>query len=117
MPFPEKAAVRLLDAVTALIAIADYVSGETFETYGQKAMLRDAVERRLAIIGEALTVFRRLDPVAAAAIADLPRAIQMRNFLVHDYGAVDDQIVWDVVTVHCPALQSVLTTLLASDTL
>lgn len=78
-------------------------------------MLRAAVERKLEIVGEALTVFPRLDPVTAATIAELPLAIRMRSSLAHDYGAVDDQIVWDVATVHGPILHTVLTRLLSGE--
>ena len=116
MPLSEKAAVRILDAVLALISNAHYVKGETFETFCEKAMLRAAVERKLEILGEALTVFRRLDAATAALIVDLPRAIRMRNLLAHDYGGVDDRIVWDVATVHCPVLQDEPTRLLAGET-
>lgn len=104
----EKGAVRLLDALTALISVAHYIRGETFGTYQENAMLCAAVERKLEIIGEALTVFRRLEPDTAALIADLPRAVRLRNFLAHDYGAIDNEIVWDVATVHCPAMQKVV---------
>ena len=53
MPISEKGAVRLLDALAALDSISDYIGGETFDTYQAKPMLRDAVERKLQIVGEA----------------------------------------------------------------
>ena len=113
MPISEKGAVRLLDALAALSSISDYVRGETFDAYQAKSMLRDAIERKLEILGEALTVFRRLDPESAMSITDLPRAVQLRNFLAHDYGAIDDEIVWDVATIHCPVMHAVIARLMA----
>jgi hypothetical protein len=42
-----------------------------------------AAERRLGILGEALTALRRVDPALAASIPELPRVIVFRNILVH----------------------------------
>ena len=50
--------------------------------------------------------------MSASLINDLPRAVQLRNFLAHDYGAVDDEIIWDVATVHCPAMHDVIARLI-----
>jgi uncharacterized protein YutE (UPF0331/DUF86 family) len=40
---------------------------------------------------------RRIAPDLAAAIPDLPRVVAFRNILVHAYGAVDDNIVWQII--------------------
>ena len=103
-----KGTVRLQDAVQALDYIASFIDGQTIDNYLANAMLRSAVERQLAIVGEALTVFRRLDPEVAVSINDLPRAIVLRNFLLHDYGAVDDEIVWQIGTFYAPTLREMI---------
>lgn len=75
-----------------------------FGSYAQDEMLRSAVERQLEIVGEALNHLRRLDPGAAMQLPELPAAIGLRNILIHGYASVDDRLVWDVVSVHLPAL-------------
>jgi uncharacterized protein with HEPN domain len=60
-------------------------------------LLRAAVERQFTILGEALSHVRRLEPEVAARVADLSRAVALRNILVHGYADVDDRIVWGVV--------------------
>ncbi len=44
----------LLDALLACRAIARYTAGLEFSAYERDELIRDAVERRFAIIGEAL---------------------------------------------------------------
>jgi len=60
-------------------------------------LLRSAVERQLAIVGEALTQLRRIDAATADAIADLPRIVGFRNILDHGYASVDIRIVWGAI--------------------
>jgi uncharacterized protein with HEPN domain len=65
--------------------------GRSFEDYLADDVLRWAVERRLMIVGEALTVLRRIAPGTAARIPGLPQIIAFRNILVHGYAGVDDK--------------------------
>jgi uncharacterized protein with HEPN domain len=55
---------------------------------------------------------RRLDPALAAQPADLPKAIAFRNVLIHDYAAINHQIVWDAIRDDLPRLRASLTQLL-----
>lgn len=71
-------------------------------------MLRAAIERQFTILGEALGRLRQVDPTLAARLTDLPRAVALRNLLVHAYAEIDDDIVWGVVGGHLPALLSEL---------
>ena len=64
-----------------------------------------AVERGLAIIGEAMNMPTKEDPQLKVESA---RAIVwMRNRLIHSYDTVDDRIVWEVVRQHLPELKAV----------
>jgi uncharacterized protein with HEPN domain len=67
-------------------------------------MLRFAVERSFAIIGEALVQLVRVDPALAGRITDLRSIIAFRNILVHAYAQVDDKIVWGIVQSKLPLL-------------
>jgi len=57
---------------------------------------------------------RRVDPVTAAAIPELPRVIAFRNILVHGYANVDNRLVWGVLETDLPSLVTTLGRLLAN---
>ena len=106
---------RLLDALLACRAIARYTAGLDFAAYEQNELIRDAVERRFAILGEALNRATTDDPTLTAALPDVRRIVALRNRVVHAYDAVDDEIVWNIITRRLPALQARLENLLAED--
>lgn len=100
------------DACQAADRVARFVAGKTLENYIADELLRSAVERQLEIVGEALAAFRRSDPDDAVAIPDLPRAVALRNILIHRYATVNDRIVWGIVAVDLPTLRTILRRLL-----
>jgi uncharacterized protein with HEPN domain len=59
------------------------------------------VERQFEIIGEALAAFRRAAPERAGAIPELARIVNFRNVLAHEYGDVDDPLVWKGSRTSC----------------
>ena len=60
-------------------------------------MFRSAVERQLAIIGEALSQLARVDQGLAARIPELRRVVAFRNVLIHGYDQIDNAGVWRIV--------------------
>ncbi len=42
------------------------------------------------------------------SIPEIRRIVGMRNRIIHGYDSVDDEIVWDAVQHHVPALRSAL---------
>ena len=76
-------------------------------------MLRLAVERAFAIIGEALVQLTRLDAALAARITESHSIIAFRNILVHAYAQVDDRIVWGIVQTKLPVLVREVAALMA----
>jgi uncharacterized protein with HEPN domain len=64
-------------------------------------MLRGAVERHIEIIGEAAA---RVSRAFRAAHPDIPwrRIIAQRNILAHEYGEIDDALVWRVAIARLP---------------
>ncbi len=75
--------------------------------------MRSGVERQLAIIGEALSQLRRIDPTIAGAIPELSRVVGFRNVLIHAYASVDSRIVWGIIEVDLDPLRRSLDALLA----
>jgi uncharacterized protein with HEPN domain len=74
-------------------------------------ILTAALERFVEIVGEAAS--RVSEPTRAALPGVQWREIVgMRNRIVHGYGAVDRDVLWDVVEVDLPRLVEVLVTFL-----
>ena len=102
----------LWDARDAVERVTRFAAGKAFAHYEADELLRSAVERRLEIVGEVLGKLRQVDPETARKIQALPRAIGLRNVLIHGYATVDDRIVWGVVEANLPDLRSQIVALL-----
>jgi len=97
---------RLLDVLLSCGAVDRYTAGLDFAAYERDRMVRDAVERRLGIIGEALSRVAALEPTLVDRIPELRQIVGLRNRVIHGYDAVDDEIVWDVVQHKLPHLHT-----------
>jgi len=89
----------------------EYVKGKTFETYEQDDMLRHAVERVVMNIGEAASKVSRPYQQDHPEIP-WPKIITQRHRLVHEYGSLEHERIWEVATVHAPGLIQLLDPLL-----
>ena len=103
---------RLLDALESCQTIRRYVAGIDYEAYLCDDEKRDAVERRLGIIGEALHKATTLDPALADELPELRQIVGLRNRVIHAYADVNAETIWIVVQQKLPPLQSRLATLL-----
>ena len=103
----------LYDITHAAKLALDFVQGKTFSDYASDAMLRSAVERQLAILGEALTQLAKIDSQTASRITEYQRIIAFRNILVHGYVEIDNRIVWNVLQQYLPGLKTQAEALLA----
>ena len=65
---------------------------------------QSAVERQLAIIGEALNKFYQNEN--NIKIENDKQIIAFRNRLVHAYDSIDNSIVWVIIKKHLPQLKS-----------
>ena len=90
------------------------VSGRTLEEYEADEELRLAVERRIEIIGEAAG---RVSEAFKEAHPEIPwrKIVAQRNVLAHEYGEIEDEIMWDVATVSMPALVRLLEPLVSKE--
>ena len=103
----------LYDIQRAVELLRAFTSGRTLADYEGDAMLRSAVERQLAIIGEAMTKLASIDGSTAGRISHHERIIAFRNVLIHGYAVVDDRLVWDVLMANLPTLSREADALLA----
>jgi uncharacterized protein with HEPN domain len=99
----ERDAACLLDMLQQAQGVVRAVQGRSLSDYSRDEDLRLIVERRIEIIGEAA---RGVSAAFRDAHPEVPWAkiIAQRNVLAHEYGEVDDEIMWDVATVSVPEL-------------
>jgi uncharacterized protein with HEPN domain len=100
-------AAYLLDILRSAEAIQGYIEGYSREDFLKDVKTQDAVLRRLMVIGEAAA---RLTPETAARFEEVPfrKMAGMRNRMVHDYGQIDIEIVWEAITVNLPQVRGFL---------
>jgi uncharacterized protein with HEPN domain len=108
-----EALAYLRDVVEACDAIDSVLSGVEFDEYQTTRMLRSSVEREFTIIGEAVAVLSRTEPLLFARITNGRRIVDFRNQLTHAYLHVDDRIVWLIARNDVPLLRAECETLLA----
>lgn len=104
----------LTDMLESIAKIERYTAGMDFARFVENDLIVDAVVRNLEIIGEAA---RQIPEEVRGRYPDIPwrRVVGLRNIVVHEYFAVDLEVVWSVVRENLPhlkqALQQMLTDL------
>lgn len=101
----------LIDISESIQAINEYIGPlKKYEEYKSNRQLKDAVERRFEIIGEATNRILKLNP--SINITKSRRIVDMRNRVIHAYDAIDDISIWAVVINDLPTLQEEVEALL-----
>jgi uncharacterized protein with HEPN domain len=92
--------------------VAITVKGLSFERYQLSYIHRRATERAAQIISEAA---KALPPDMLAKYDEAPWAsiIEIGNVLRHEYQRLDDRRIWEVATVHLPALEPIIRRMIA----
>ena len=108
---PEAWRVRVQDMLDALTRIERLTAGMTVDEFGAHPSVFPAVLHYLTVIGEAAT---RMPDEIARRYAALPWAEMraQRNFIVHRYGDIDPEIIWDTIQSDLPLLRPQLETIL-----
>jgi uncharacterized protein with HEPN domain len=101
----EKSLKYLNDILLAIKLIEDFTNEITdFNTYNLDLKTQSAVERQLAIIGEALNHFKKNE--ATIQIQNDKQIVSLRNRLVHAYDSIDNSIVWVIISKYLMPLKS-----------
>lgn len=97
----------LLDILLMAQDAAGFVRDHTRESFGTDRQCQYAVIRCLEVIGE---VSKRLSPETLSRFSAIEWSAmaRMRDMLIHSYGKVDLDDVWNTVTEDIPRLISVL---------
>ncbi len=99
--------LRIEDMVGAINRILEYTHEMDRAAFAADRRTVDAVVRNLIIIGEAAN---HVPDDVAEANPQVPwaRMRGMRNLAVHEYFGVDEDVLWDTVTVNLPGLLPLL---------
>lgn len=102
----------LYDILESARAILEYMKDKDWDEFSEDPLLQDAVVRRLEIIGEAA------GRVSAETQQKYPqlswKAMKgTRNRVIHEYDAVQLDIIWDIVQKDLPELTSELDRIMA----
>ena len=99
---------RVLKALEDVQDCASFVVAATedrdLDDYRGDRLFRQAIERNLEIIGEAIGRIARLDPETASRISEHRQIVAFRNRLIHGYDLLDDELVWSTAKTEVPML-------------
>lgn len=94
-----------LDIRDAIQEISEYVESFTLEEFINDSKTLNATIRQLEVIGEASN---HLSETLKVQNSDIPwrNIVGIRNLLIHQYFGVDAKLVWNVIKVDLPVLES-----------
>ena len=103
---------RLLHIRDEIEGVATTIEGLSFETYRISYIHRRAVERAVQIISEAV---KALSPGLLSEHGEAPWAsiVGIGNVLRHEYQRLDDRRMWEIATIHLPALDPIVRRMIA----
>lgn len=104
--------IRLLHIRDEIEGVLAASAGVSFVEYQGNYTLRRSVERALQIISEAAKALPS-DLCMRYPEAPWSAIIGLGNILRHEYQHIDDRRLYEIVTVHLPALQPVVLRMLA----
>lgn len=93
--------ILLYDILESAEKIENYITGINFQTFSENSMIRDAVERNIEIIGEAVGKLPEEFKNSNNNI-QWHKPVGMRNRLIHGYFAVDIPMLWNTITKILP---------------
>ena len=74
-----------------------------FFEYRKNLTIKRAIERELEIIGEAVS--RILKEQNDFQLQNARKIVDLRNFIIHGYDAIDDETIWGIISIHIPKLE------------
>ena len=98
---------RLIDMLISANKIRAFITSISEASYLKSELLQSAIERQIFILGEAANAVTQETRDKHPQIA-WRSMIGMRNILAHQYGDVDQQIVWTTASQDVPALADYL---------
>ncbi len=105
---------RLKDIKSSIDAINGFLlrQPKRFDVFCSDEMFKSAVLYHITIIGEAINYILRLKP--DIAITSARKIVNTRNYIIHGYDSLDNEILWSIVINHIPKLEGEIIKLLDS---
>ena len=102
----------LNDILNSIDNIESFCSSrpKEFKTFCEDICFRSAVQWEIAIIGEAMNRILKVHP--DIAITSARRIVNTRNYLIHGYDSLREDLIWAIVINHLPVLKGEVTELL-----
>lgn len=96
----------LEDILNAILGIESFFENrpKRYDVYLEDVCLRRAIERNITIIGEAMNRLLKLAP--EIEITSARKIVDTRNYVIHGYDSVTDDIMWGIVVRHLPLLKA-----------
>ena len=107
MRHPERVEDYLAHIAEAITRATSYVQSWEARHSSRDQQVQDAVVRNIEIIGKAVAHINRVAPDFIASHPELPWAQMrvMRNVVIHQYFAVDTNVLWTTVKDDLPRLK------------
>lgn len=98
------------DMLNAILGVERSTLGKTFDDYRNDWLLRHAVQRAIEIISEAS---RSIPDEVKHLRSDIPwpRIAAIGNVLRHEYHAISDRLIWNVIVDELPHLKAAILTI------
>ena len=103
---PRSLQMYLADVRMYIQEIEEFTRGKTQQDFEREQMVRSAVRGDMILIGEAISQMPHHFPETNVRVGRARRIVDFRNLLIHDYGSIDDAILWSVVVESLPRLKA-----------
>lgn len=81
-----------------------------FQAFCEDVCFRSAVQWEIAVIGEAMNRILKIDP--DIPVTSARRIVNTRNYLIHGYDSLREDLIWSIVVNHLPLLKREVSALL-----
>ena len=105
--------IYIEDALESVEKILKYTKGMSFEDFIEDDKVKDAVERRFQIIGDAV---KNIPESIKDKYPEIPwkSVAGFRDFIVHEYFGIDYSRMWMIIKKELPQLKKVLNDIIGS---
>lgn len=103
----------LEDILNSINEIEFFMEGRPreYETFCNDLLFRRGVERNIEIMGEAMNQALKINP--SLPFTSARKVVDTRNFVIHAYDSLREDILWAIVIRHMPLLKKEIEEILA----